>query len=115
MVVVLETDLVLARGVPQIIFTATALQLPGVFSGKLDLNALLNVADEIKISLKTKYTSIGALLDAEENITFQQVDKIARITPTVEQHGYELTVELLAASPSATATLAVLLLRTPAA
>lgn len=115
MAVVLETDLVLARGVPQIIFTASSGQLPGVFSGKLDLNALADVDDEIKISLKTKYTSIGSFLDAEANETFQQVDKIARITPTVEQYGYELTVELLAASPSATATLAVLLLRTPAA
>jgi len=113
--VVLETNLALVRGAPQIIFTATALQLPGVFSGKLDLNALANAADEIKISLKTKYTSIGAFIAAEENITFKQADKIARVTPTVEQYGYEVTVELLAASPSATATLAVLLLRTPAA
>jgi len=115
MTVVLESNLALVRGVPQIIFTALAAQLPGVFSGKLDLNALTDADDEIKISLKTKFTSIGAFIAAEDNSTFQQVDKIARITPTVEQYGYELTVELLAASPSATATLAVLLLRTPAA
>lgn len=114
MTVVAEGDLVLVRGVPQIFFTATALQLPGVFGGKVDLNALPNVNDEIKISLKTKYTSIGSFIDAEDNSTFQQVDKIARLTPTEEPYGYELTIELLAASPSANATLAFLILRTVA-
>jgi len=114
MVVVAEGDLVLVRGVPQIFFTATALQLPGVFGGKVDLNALANASDEIEISLKTKYTAIGSFLAAESNKTFQQADKIARITPTEEPHGYELTIELLAASPSANATLAFLILRTVA-
>ena len=113
MTVVLEGDLVLARGVLQIFFTASAGQLPGVFSGKVDLTALPDVDDIVKISLKTKYTAIGSLIDAEDNDTGQQVDKIFRITPTEEPYGYELTIELLSTSPSANATLAFLISRTP--
>ena len=115
MTVVAEGNLVLVRGVPQIFFTATALQLPGVFGGKVDLNALPNVNDIVKLSLKTKYTSAGAFIAAENNQTFQQVDKIARITPTEEPYGWEITAELLGSSPSANATLAFLILRSPAA
>lgn len=115
MTVVAEGDLVLVRGVPQVFFTATALQLPGVFDGKVDLNALPDIDDIVKISLQTKYTFIGSFLPAEDNETFQQADRIARITPTPEPYGYELTIELLAASPSANATLAFLINRIPAA
>ena len=115
MTVVAEGDLVLVRGVPQIFFTATAIQLPGVFDGKIDLNALPDADDIVQISLQTKYTFEGAFIPAEDNETFQKVDKIGRITPTPEPYGYELTIELLAASPSANATLAFLINRIPAA
>lgn len=117
MPVVLESNVVFTRGVPLIIFTATAPQLPGFFSGKIDLSQLTNVADEMEIKLEVKYTSAGAFRDAEKpSLVAKQADKIFRLTPVEETYGYQITGELLAASPSPTATLAVLVLRsnTPA-
>ena len=112
MVVALETNLVFTKGVPLIMFTATALQLAGYFSGKLDLSQLTDAADEMEIKLEVKYTSAGAFRDAEKpGLVAKQADKIFRFTPVEETYGYQLTGELLAASPSATATLAILVIR----
>ena len=112
MAVTLETNLVFTRGTPLIMFTATALQLPGYFSGKLDLSQLTDAADEMEIKLQVKYTSAGAFRDAEKpSKSAKQADEIFRFTPVEETYGYQLTGELLAASPSPTATLAVLVIR----
>ena len=112
MAVALETNLVFTKGVPLIMFTATALQLPGFFSGKLDLSQLTNAADEMDIKLQVKYTSAGAFRNAEKpSKSAKQADEIFRFTPVEETYGYQLTGELLAASPSAIATLAILVIR----
>jgi len=114
MAVVLESNIVLTKGTPLIVFTASAGQLPGFFGGKLDLNSLTDAADEIAITLKTKYTSAGSLVSAEPVVAAaKKSDQIFRITPTEETYGYELTVELLSTSTSATATLPILLTRSP--
>jgi len=114
MVIALEGSIVLAKGVAQILFTASAGELPGLFSGKIDLNALSNAADEIKITLQVKYTSGGGFVQAEEPADSLQADKILRLTPVEETYGYQITLELLAASPSANATLPFIVLRTDA-
>lgn len=114
MTIILETNIVLTKGVPLIILTASAGQLPGLFGGKIDLNALSDVADEIQVTLKTKYTSGGSFVAAEPAVPAAlQSDQIFRLTPVEEVYGYEITVELLAASVSATATLPVIITRSP--
>lgn len=115
MPVVKEVPIVFVRGVPQDIFEASAPELPGFFSGKLDLNALTNAADEIQVKLQVKYTSGGGYVNAEEpTLAAKQADKIFRFTPVEETYGYKLIGELLAASPSTTATLDILVLRSNA-
>ena len=104
-------NVVLVRAVPQTLFEETvAANLPGIFGGKVDLNALLLAADEVNIKLEVKYTSGGAFVNAENN-TFKKGDVIYRLTPLEESYGYKLTIELLAASPSAGATLAFVITR----
>lgn len=114
---VLDFDtIVLAKGVPQDLFEASAAQLPKVFAGKVDLNALADVADEIKITLWTKYTAAGSYIENESpSLNGMQADKIFRITPTEEAYGYKLVIELVAASVSANASLAYVIFGTPAA
>lgn len=112
MPVVLESNIVFTKAVPLTIFEASAPQLPGLFSGKMDLTQLLNVADEISVKLQVKYSSGGTYRDAEEpTLVAKQADKIFRFTPVEETYGYKLIGELKAASPSATATLELLILR----
>ena len=112
MPVVLETNLVFTRGVPLTIFEATGGQLPGFFSGQLDVGQLTNVADEMDVKLEVKYTSAGAFRDAEKpSKPAKQEDKIFRFTPLEQTYGYKITGELLAVSPSANATLAVLIIK----
>ena len=112
MPVVLETNIVFTKDVSKTIFEASAPQLPGFFSGKMDLTQLTNVADEIEVKLQVKYSSGGTFRDAEKpSLVSKQADNIFRFTPVEETYGYKLIGELLAASPSATATLEVLILR----
>lgn len=107
-------NVVLVRGVPQTLFEETVgTNLPGIFGGKVDLNALANVADEVNIKLEVKYSSGGSFIDAEAT-TYKQADKIFRLTPVEESFGYKLTIELLAVSPSAGATLAFVITRSNA-
>ena len=115
MPVVKESNEVLTRGVPKIIFTASAPQLPGFFSGKLDLTQLTDVADEISVKLEVKYSSGGTFRNAEEpTLVAKQADRIFRFTPVEETYGYQLTAELKSGSPSATVTLELLVLRSNA-
>jgi len=115
MAVVLEANLVFTRSVERDIFLATGGQLPGFFSGKMDLSQLTNAADEMKVRLQVKYSSGGVFRDAEQpTLVAKQADKIFRFTPVEETYGYKILGELLAASPSATATLETLVLRTAA-
>lgn len=101
----------LTRGIPITLFEElTPANLPGIFGGKVNLNDLPDVADEIDIKLEVKYSSGGAFQIAEQT-TFKKPDKIFRITPIEESFGYKLTIELLAASPSASATLAFVITR----
>jgi len=112
MTVVLETNLVFTKSVPLTIFEATALQLPGFFSGMMDLTQLTNAADEMQVKLQVKYSSGGTYRDAEQpTLVAKQADKIFRFTPVEQTYGYKLIGELLAASPSATATLETIVIR----
>lgn len=112
MPVVLETNLVFTKAVPLTIFEATALQLPGFFSGMMDLTQLTDIADVMELKLQVKYSSGGTFRDTEEpSLAAKRTDNIFRFTPVEQTHGYKLIGTLLAASPSATATLEVIILR----
>ena len=112
MAVVLETNLVFTKNVERTIFEASAPQLPGFFSGKMDLTQLTNAADEMQVRLQVKYSSGGTFRDAEQpTLSAKQADKIIRFTPVEETFGYKLLGTLLLDSPSATATLETLIIR----
>ncbi len=105
-------SIVLAKGVPQTLFEATALQLAGLFAGKVNLIPLADVADEIKISLQTKYTSGGAYVECESPlVNGKSSDRVYRLTPVEEGYGYRITIELVAASVSSAATLPYVIFR----
>jgi len=115
MAVVLESNLVFTRNVERDIFLATGGQLPGFFSGKMDLTQLTNAADEMQVKLQVKYSSGGTFRDAEQpTLSAKQADKIIRFTPVEETYGYKILGTLLLASPSASATLETLVLRSDA-
>ncbi len=115
MAVVLESNLVFTRGTPLTIFEASAPQLPGYFSGHMDLTQLLDANDEINVELQVKYSSGGTYRNAQKPTQpSKQADNIFEFTPVEHVYGYKLIGELLAASPSATATLEVLVLRSGA-
>jgi len=115
MPVVKETNEVFTRGVEKTIVEAgvdAGVTLPGFFSGMLDLTQLTNAADEMKIRLQVKYSSGGTYRDAEEpTLVSKQADKIFRLTPVEQTYGWKVLGELLAASPSATATLELIVIR----
>ncbi len=101
----------LTRGVPITLFEETVpANLPGIFGGKVNLNDLPLADDEIRILLEVKYSSGGIFQQAEET-NFKKPDKIYRLTPLEEVFGYKLTIELVAASPSPTATLGFVITR----
>lgn len=110
--VVLESNLVFTRNVERDIFEASGAQLPGYFSGKMDLTQLTDAVDEMQVRLQVKYSSGGTYRDAEQpTLVTKQADKIIRFTPVEETYGYKILGKLLAASPSATATLETLVIR----
>lgn len=114
MPVVKETNEVLTKNVEKTIYEAGVDPgaLPGYFSGKLDLTQLTDAADEIQVRLQVKYSSAGAYRDAEQpTLVAKQADKIIRLTPVEETYGYKILALLTSASPSATATLELLVLR----
>ena len=101
----------LTRGVPVTLFEETVpANLPGIFGGKVNLNDLPLAADEIRILLEVKYSSGGSFEQAEET-NYKKPIKIFRITPAEEVFGYKLTIELVAASPSPSATLGFVITR----
>jgi hypothetical protein len=106
MPVVAQGTIALTRGVPVDLYEATPADFPSMFGGKVDLNALVNALDEIKLTLYTKYSLLGAYKEAETpSINAVKDDKILRITPTQEYFGFKLVIELTNASPSANANL----------
>jgi len=110
MPVVLETNLVFTRNVELQIFEALAGNLPGYFSGMLDLTQLLNAADEMQVRLEVKYSSGGTYRQAEQPTkSAKQADKLIRFTPVEQTYGYRLFGTLLLVSPSANATLEVII------
>lgn len=114
MAVVLETTLVLAKGVPQVVYTALPAALPGYFGGKMNLIPMPDADDIVNVSVRVKYTSGGAFVAAEPVIPLVKKDsQIFRFTPTEETYGYEVTVELDAASISASVSLPIILTRSP--
>lgn len=112
MPVVKETNEVFTRNVEKVLFEASGGELPGFFSGKLDLTQLTDVDDEITCRLQVKYSTGGTYRDAEQpTLISKQVDKIFRFTPVEETYGYKVFGLLTNASPSASATLEMLVLR----
>ena len=112
MPVVKETNEVFTRGVEKTIFEASGGELPGFFSGEMDLTQLTNAADEMKIRLQVKYSSGGVFRDlAQPSLVSKQADLAFLFTPKEETYGYKILGELLAASPSATATLELIVIR----
>ena len=110
--ILLEANLVFTKNVERTIFEASGGQLPGFFLGKMDLTQLTNAADEMQVRLQVKYSSGGTFRDAEQpTLVAKQADKIFRFTPTEETYGYKILGLLTNASPSATATLETLVLR----
>lgn len=113
MAVEAEGTIVLTKSVPNILYTAPGGSLPGIFSGKINARDITNVADIVNMKVETKYSSGGSFQEGE-NRDFQQSDGIARMAPTEETYGYQITLELLAASPSASVTLAYMIFRSSA-
>ena len=111
MVAIVDSTIDLVRGVPKILFTANSGQLPGLFGGKVNGIALPDVGDTVKMTLQVKYSAVGPFVEAEEK-DFIKTDKICRMTPVEENFGYQITLELLAGSVSANATLDFVITRT---
>jgi len=110
MVVVLKGDTVLTKGVPKVIFTASPAQLPGFFGGKISANDITDAGDTVNMKLEVKYDT-GDPFEDGENRDFIKTDKIARLTPVEENFGYQVTLELLSSSTSATVTLGFVITR----
>ena len=112
MPVVLETNTAFVKGVEKVIFEATGGELPGFFSGMIDLTQLSDAADEMQIRLQVKYSSGGTYRDAEEpDVVSKQADKIFRFTPVEQTYGYKIFGLLNNNSPSGSATLETLVIR----
>ncbi len=112
MPVVLESNLVFTQGVERDIFEATGGELPGFFSGMMDLTQLLNAADEMQVRLQVKYSSGGTYRDAEQpTLIAKQSDKIFRFTPVEQTYGYKILGLLTNVGPSVTATLETIVIR----
>lgn len=110
---VLDNDtIVLLKGVPKILFTATAGVIPGLFAGKVNANSITDAGDTVKMTMQVKYTSGGAFVEAEFK-EFVQADKIIRMTPVEENFGYQITLELLNSSVSASVSLEYVVTRSP--
>ena len=110
---VLDNDtIVLAKGVPQILFTAASGVLPGLFGGKVNGNSITDAGDTVKMTMQVKYTSAGAFVEAEFK-EFVKTDKIIRMTPVEENFGYQITLELLSSSVSASVSLEYVVTRSP--
>lgn len=106
MPVVAQGTINLTRGVPQTLYEAPVSDFPATFGGKVDLNALANAADQIKVTLFTKYSALGPYKEAESpSLNGVKADRILRLTPVQEYFGYRIIIELTAESPSNTADL----------
>ena len=112
MPVVKETNEAFTQGVEKDVFEASGGQLPGFFSGMLDLTQLTNAADEMELRLQVKYSSGGTYIDAEQpTLIAKQSDKIFRFTPVEQTYGYKILGLLNNTGPSASATLELIVIR----
>jgi hypothetical protein len=113
MPVVKETNEVFTQGVEKVVFEAAGGgELPGFFSGMIDLTQLTNAADEMVFRLQVKYSSGGTYRDAEQpSLAAKQSDKIFRFTPVEQTYGYKIFGLLNNTGPSGTATLELIVIR----
>ena len=115
MPVVKETNEAFTQGVEKTIVEAgvdSGVDLPGFFSGMLDLTQLTNVNDEMELRLQVKYSSGGTYRDAEQpTLVAKQADKIYRLTPVEQTYGYKVLGLLNNNGPSGSATLEFIVLR----
>ena len=91
MVVWIADEVIVILNDPRILFTASAEQLPGIFGGKIDLNALPDEDYIVNVKLETKYSADGPFLEAESKDVTKK-DKILRLTPVEENYGYQITI-----------------------
>lgn len=99
-VVASSVSLVLTK-TPQILYTAAAGDLPGVFAGKVDMNQLVDNLDQVTIKMETKYSAGDSFNNSHERSALK-TQKTFRITPVREDFGYQISAELHDDSPSAT-------------
>ncbi len=112
MPVVKETSEVFTQGTEKVLFEATGGQLPGFFSGMLDLTQLGNADDEIEVRLEVKYSTGGTLRQAEQpTLAAKQADKILRLTPVEQTYAYKVYGLLNNNGTSVSATLEFIVLR----
>ncbi len=104
MPVVLEGTKALSRGVPVLLFEAVS-ELPGLFSGEMDLTQLPLAADQVEIIMNIKYSSGGTYRERARVIKKKSEATTLGFTPIEQTYGYKLDVELKTGSPSATANL----------
>jgi len=104
MPVALEGTKAPSRGAPVLLFEAVS-ELPGLFSGEMDLTQLSAAADQVEIIMTIKYSSGGVYRERARVIKKRSEDTSLGFTPIEQTYGYKLDVELKAGSPSATANL----------
>jgi len=104
MPIVLEGTIALTRGTPALLFEATT-ELPGLFSGEIDLTQLGAAADQVELILNIKYSSGGTYRERARVIKKRSEAPALGFTPIEQTHGYKLDVELKTGSPSASANL----------
>jgi len=104
MPVVSEGTKALTRGVPALLFEAIS-ELPGLFSGEMDLTQLTASADEVEIIMSIKYSSGGTYRERARVKKKKSEATALGFTPIEQTYGYKLDVELLAGSPTSSANL----------
>ena len=106
-------DIVLSKGVPNVLYTAPGGSLPGIFSGKISANDITDARDTVNLLLETKFDTADPF-EAAEDRDFVKSDKICRIAPMEETYGWRLTLELLNSSVSSSVTLGYNIFRSAA-
>jgi hypothetical protein len=95
------------------LYTAPGGSLPGIFSAKISAVDITDAGDTVKLTMQTKYDTPEPFEEAEDR-DFVKSDNIIRVAPVEETYGFQLTLELLAASVSATVTLSYNIFRSAA-
>ena len=104
MAIVSNGPVALTRGVPLTIFTATAPQLPGLFSGKLRPQSIPASGDTVLVEMLGQTTG-NVTIDIEISKVMNFTDLNFYLTPLKATLHYALRVTLENTSPSASMNL----------